>query len=402
MNLSNEQEIVFNNVMDWYSDWREMRKRFITVGGYAGTGKSFLISHLKEELPKGTNIAFAAPTGRAAASLKRKMIENKTFNKSEFCGTIHSLIYRPKLDPDTKLIIGWDLKEDLDYDLIIIDEGSMVSEELWNDLNVYGIPIIVVGDHGQLYPVSEKKFSLMIHPDLMLTQIHRQAANNPIINMSMNIRKNGYIQSGIHAQTLFKFDWSDNRCQSLFNSTKFDDDTICLCGRNNTRFDINNRIRKNLKFTQEAPYPGEKLVCLSNNHKSGMMNGELFTLMWLTHFDKYLYEVALRKEGEEDLYSAYIMKTCFGCDPKKMYEDLTHIRSHYTMTTRKNRKVKEQGISLFDFGYCVTVHKSQGSEWEKVILFEERNRYQDDEDWRRWLYTGVTRSKEKLFIIDGY
>ena len=403
--MTKEQSYTLNKIIEDLA-----HKDYVTLGGFAGTGKTFLISKISEQLKhdkKNMRIVYVAPTGRAAASMKKKLDNNKI--DPDFVGTIHSLIYYPVVDDVTKKIIGWRKKREIgDVDLIVIDEASMVNSWIWHDLKQYAIKILAVGDHGQLYPVESlddgTKFNLMQNPNYKLTQIHRQAEDNPIVKISIDVRNNIIIPNGLYNKNVFKMDWSNPECKKIFESIKFDDDTIVLCGRNVTRNELNEVIRKRLNFVREEPYPGEKIVCLSNNRKLGIMNGEILTLLWLMHYDKNLYELTVKKEKTDDLFTVLAYKKSFGLvDYSHLNNDVTKLFKRMSADAEKKEDLnKFGGICIFDFGYAISVHKSQGSSWRRVILFEERNYYQNDEDWTRWLYTGITRSEEKLMIIDDY
>jgi len=236
------------------------------VGGYAGTGKTHLLSELRNEIDtfnKKIHVAFATFTGKASSVLKVKLTENNSIRGDDYVGTIHGLIYRAitKYDKQlqTHVIVGWKLidHDEFFYNLIIIDEGSMVSQELWKDLMKFGVPIIVVGDHGQLPPVSAKSFSLMTSPDFILKQIHRQAEDNPIIQLSAFVRKNGYIPfNHVWSQGVFKIPWDHAKTQRIWNEIDNDESIIILCGFNTTRCGLNDKIRKRLGYKYPTPYPG--------------------------------------------------------------------------------------------------------------------------------------------------
>src|SRR5260221_12953739 len=147
--LSDKPARVLNNLLYWFEN---RKARFITMGGYAGTGKTTIIALLRSELAKKNkpvSVAFCAYTGKATRVLKTKLTELNAIHPNDETSTIHSLIYSPTLN-DKKEIVGWDRKENLQYDLIICDEASMIDEVIWKDLLRFNIPIIAVGDHGQL------------------------------------------------------------------------------------------------------------------------------------------------------------------------------------------------------------------------------------------------------------
>jgi len=414
MNLSDEQNQCMDIIMNKLSQAgigslpSHMRTPFVyRVGGYAGTGKTHLLSELRNEiftLKKRTNVAFATFTGKASSVLKTKLIEVNSIRGDDYVGTIHGLIYRALTKYDKRLgtyvIVGWKLidHDDFFYDVIIIDEGSMVSQEIWTDLMKFGVPIIVVGDHGQLPPVSAKAFSLMTNPDFVLTKIHRQAEGNAIIQLSAFVRQNGYIPfNHVWSKGVFKINWDHNKAKELWEEADHDENLIVLCGFNATRCGLNNKIRKQMGYKKETPYPGERIVCLRNNHTIKLMNGQIGTMLWLMPDDEDLYRITLEVDGYVDPYECLVSMETFGQVTYTTYGDDKKSRA-----ARKYAKDQGYELDFFDYGYCISVHKSQGSEWNKVILFEQRTKYWDDDYYKRWLYTGITRAKEKLMVVSDY
>lgn len=397
-----------NKIVDYITDWIKSSNTvpsYISIGGYAGTGKTFLIGELSHVLRKNNvkNIAFVTFTGKASSVLKKRLLENNSIYKGDHIGTIHSLIYRPKFQYDSilrkKIIVRWVQIENLDnFDLIIIDEASMVSKKIWDDLKSYEVPIVCIGDHGQLPPIGDDSFSLMKSPHFKLTEIHRQAQNSPIIKLSSFVRKNGYIPNNkIFSKNVFKLSWKYPKCQEIWNKISFDENTIVLCGFNKTRVNLNNDIRKRLKFINKEPYPGERIISLKNNHESKVMNGQIGTLVWVMSYKPNLYRMTLNIDTMDDPYECLVHNSCFG---KESYSQIYDEKSYKLKKIIKESKFSN--VDYFDYGYAISVHKSQGSEWQKVVLFEQRSRYWDDQYCARWLYTAITRAKERLCIISDF
>jgi len=237
---------------------------------------------------------------------------------------------------------------------------------------------------------------------LTLKEIHRQALNNPIIQLTIDIRKKGYVEPGIYNEAVFKLDWNNLQTKQIYDKidwAKEGKDIIQLCGFNKTRCTLNKKTRAKLGFTLDDPYPDERVICLKNNHDSGIKNGQLGSLVWIYPAGKKLYDLTMKMDGYgDDLHSSLAIRSSFG---KDNYNDEMEIDFKRTYA-KKMKEYDQKDIDIFDFGYATTVHKSQGSEWEKVVLFEQRNQYQTDQDYARWLYTAATRAKEKLFIIYNY
>lgn len=367
------------------------------------THNTTLAANIRKTLHKEKHIsvAFCAFTGKASSVLHEKLKEEGAIYPQDSISTIHGLIYEPILDYDQttrqKHVCGWRKSRALAYDLIIVDEGSMVSSVIWDDILSYGIPIIVFGDHGQLPPVGDA-FNLMEVPDFILTEIMRQSLDSQIIRLSMLVRNEGKIPHKVFSPEVFKLSWRLPKCKELFNSIKFDSDTIGLCGFNTTRKKLNSIIRRSMNFTMDLPYPSERVVCLRNNHNSKIFNGQLGTVMWSMPKEDGLLDMTIQSDNSDELCECLVHEMGFGdkTDSNEMYQEV------------KSEKYKKyvggftRQIDLFDYGYVISVHKSQGSSFDRVVLFEQRSKYGDDEFYMKWLYTGVTRAVSKLFIISDY
>jgi len=383
VDLSNDQKLALRSLLNWYGS---KAGQFITLGGYAGTGKTTLIAVLRQKLrsvDKKTKVAFVSYTGKASRVLKNKLEEQKAVDESDFVGTIHSLIYSPIVN-DKKEITGWKKKEVVEQDLIIIDEASMVSEAIWQDLLSFNRLVIAVGDHGQLPPI-EGRFNLMERPLLKLTEIHRQARDNPIIQLSIWAREKGMIPPGVYGKGIKKFNKRDSWvAQEVEEELKnYQQDTMVLCGYNRTRVELNKFIRNNLGFETSEPRNGDKVICLRNNHSLGIFNGMTGIISVIDSKNDDWWEAEIEMD-DGVYYSGLVAKDQFGKT------------EGINFTQKRGRYLKGD---LFDFGYALTVHKAQGSQARKVILFEERFSKMNDEQWRRWLYTGITRAEEELCII---
>lgn len=385
--LSPGQRDVLEKTIVWCKKDKSQSELFITIGGYAGTGKTTLIAILRKRiarLRKDMKVGFVSYTGKAARVLRNKLKEAKVILSDDSVGTIHSLIYSPVVN-EREEIIGWKQKEKIDRDLIIIDEASMVDETIWLHLLSYKVPIIVVGDHGQLPPISGS-FHLIATPELELVEIHRQAQNNPIIALSIQARQNGYIHPGIYGNYVKKFNKDDPDAQETVSEllANYSPDTLILCGYNKTRKKLNLHIRNTLGFSSPLPQIGDRVICLRNNHQKHIFNGMTGTILAIKDETKEWYLAEIQMDGEDNIYKGLISKDQFMSD----------VALNFT-----NKRSAIMAGDLFDFGYALTVHKAQGSQAKRVILFEERFAKMDDEQWRRWLYTGVTRAEEELYII---
>ncbi len=391
MELSGDQIKVLDVLLGWSKENYD-KNGFITMGGYAGTGKTTLIGRLRQKLrdenPK-LKVAFACFTGKAARVLKNKLIEAEAVYDEDSVGTIHSLIYSP-IENDKKEIIGWRRQNEVVADLIIIDEASMVDENIWNDLRSYGKPIIAVGDHGQLPPINGS-FNLMERPMVKLEQIHRQVAENPIIKLSIMARIEGKIDPGKYGVGVAKYDKKEYETQERVEELlrNYSKDSLVLCGYNATRMKLNSFIRQALEFEFPTPCVSDRVICLRNNHTAGIYNGMLGVIAEIKRKNDEWWEAKIEMDpstssGQEEIYEGLISAAQF------------EAKTAMNFTNQRYRIIKGD---LFDFGYALTVHKAQGSQSKRVILFEERFGKMSDDEWRRWLYTGVTRAEEELYIV---
>src|SRR6516164_1379029 len=230
--------------------------------GYAGTGKTTLARHIAEQADG--DVKFAAFTGKAASVMRGKGCRGAS--------TIHGLIYRARESgeeiPSFDL---WDESPAAKASLIVIDECSMVDAELGRDLLSFGVPVLVLGDPAQLPPIQGGGFFTDAEPDAMLTEVHRQAADDPIIHMSMAVREGEWLEPGRYG------DSEVVRKAALDPARVLDADQV-LVGRNATRRAYNTRLRERRGFTDPLPQADDKLVCLRNNRRKGLFNGGLWVV----------------------------------------------------------------------------------------------------------------------------
>ena len=337
--------------------------------GYAGTGKTTLVQHIAEAADG--EVKFAAFTGKAAAVMRGKGCRGAS--------TIHSLIYRPRESGEE--IPSFDLWDDAPAskaDLIIIDECSMVDAELGRDLLSFGKPVLVLGDPAQLPPVQSGSnpggFFTEAEPDVMLTEVHRQAQDDPIVRLSMDIRAGEYLEPGRYGETevVRKADLDPQRVLEA--------DQV-LVGRNTTRRSYNARLRERRGFTDAMPAAGDKLVCLRNNRKKGLFNGSLWSVKERGGRKSGIMTMRLLPDDETGArgVKVSVRQECFAGGIEQV--------------DWGRRKPYDE----FDYGYVLTVHKAQGSQWDDVVLFDESFAFADTRE--RWLYTGITRAVRRLTVV---
>lgn len=404
MELTNEQQIVMDGILKWFKDAKD---QWLIVSGNAGTGKSFLLSHLPKLLSYHIRLTYCCYTGKASSVLLNKLKDVGIQNIN--VSTIHKLMYTPKIKNDKdgyEYIDGWMKNEDIPYDLIVIDESSMVNEEIFKDLLSYDIPILCVGDHGQLPPVSSDGFNLMKNPSYTLKTIHRQAEGSPIIQLSRYIRENGRLPKDLNNKHIKEITWWKKRDREFFNKIPFlNKNIITISALNRSRKSFNEYIRGLCGYNDAGIINrGERVVCLKNNDVIQdniyyIMNGITGTVNNIVNTKhnnfKNLY---VDFDIYKDTIPCISNIKCFGeIDRRKLSKIGGDPRGKQIAKSRGQNK-----INLFDYGYCITCHKSQGSEWPCVIVVDERGGYTTDDDYKRWLYTAVTRSSHRLFIVRGF
>ena len=420
MDLSPDQLKAKQTILDWINSTR--RSSYLTLGGYAGTGKTSLISEVRKSLPKNWKVAFCAYTGKASGVMKDKLLASAAITSLDYVGTIHGLCYRVRTDEETGLNVfervSW-----IDYNLIIVDEASMVNEELFHDLRMYGIPILFVGDHGQLPPISSDDFNLMTDPVIKLEEVHRFGSESALLDLSIMARNGDRIPFKRFDDKVVKTNENDPLVNDFVQNCLGDfSNGVCLCGTNNTRADVNQLIRLDQGIIDDVndkvPRIGDRVVCLRNNRSyvEPIYNGMLGRIASIRSADDV---VTREKNGVYSMnidvddgfrYKGLVCKEHFG-EMKYSTEGKEFITVRELMQMKSNLTIKERKMmrgkmgrkrlyfDAFDFGYCLTVHKAQGSEWGNVLLFEETSGYWDEDYRRKWLYTAVTRSNSRLLIV---
>ncbi|CAL8971371.1 ATP-dependent RecD-like DNA helicase [Rhodoplanes serenus] len=336
--------------------------------GYAGTGKTTLARHIADDVDG--EVKFAAFTGKAAQVMRSKGCRNAS--------TIHSLIYRP-LDTESEQpsFTLWDDAPAAKAKLIVIDECSMVDEDLGRDLMSFGVPILVLGDPAQLPPIQGGGFFTAQEPDAMLTEVHRQAQDDPIVQMSMQVREGGRLRPGAYGASRVV------RRADLDPADVLEADQV-LVGRNATRRAYNGRLRERRGFTDPLPLAGDKLVCLRNNRKKGLFNGGLWSVKERA-VGRSKKLVTMRITPDEEVTAR--------AKPLKVTVRPECFLGAIEEIDWAQRKIYDE----FDYGYVLTVHKSQGSQWDDVVLFDESFAFQETRE--RWLYTGITRAARRLTVV---
>jgi exodeoxyribonuclease V len=365
---NDQQKTALKAVDKWIREYytsRKPDKQFFYLGGFAGVGKTTLAKHFAEGIDG--EVYFGAYTGKASLVMRK--------NGCADARTIHSMIYLAEQDTETgevsfRLNKGSYINE---AKLIIIDECSMVDTELAKDLLSFRKPILVLGDPGQLPPISGTGYFTGGKPDFMLTEIHRQAEDNPIIYLATQVRNGIMPDYGEYK--------SSRVIEKMSSKDALEADQL-LVGRNVTRYDMNRKIRKLKKLDPDSPVVGDRIICLQNDKDLGIFNGGIFEIQQIlsTKYKTNFLHMRLESQDEDRLpIMVKVHKSFFMDDvPKPDWKIL-------------------KGSQQFDYGYCLTGHKSQGSQWENVTILDESWCFRDDR-WK-WLYTCITRASEKITLV---
>lgn len=384
----------------------EDSSRLLYIGGYAGVGKTTLIKYILEQLQIQPHRAtFCTYTGKAAL-----VMSDKTGYDTS---TVHSAIYHVAEDPliPGRLIVQKKREPDLLYSRVVfLDEVSMIDKEMMADLLSYGVPIICFGDPFQLPPIGgDAYFSDDRRPDYMMTQITRNAIDSPIIWISKEIREGrGMPSSGSYDGGA----WIGPR--SLLSEEAYLGTDQILVGYNNTRVFYNDWMREKLGFAQRGdrslPVMGEKLICLKNNKQFGVVNGQLLTAldsgMWEDH-SQMKFRMSLCDHGKwpPELFDAFqeakgrpissMKSTSLGKGPSLILRDQPCFAGHlwdakvpeeYQLHWTQLKETVE-----LTFATAITVHKAQGSQFDRPLLINEPP-MRDPVLNSRWQYTGITRA----------
>lgn len=429
------QAAAIREIREWFETRTEEQQVF-RLFGYAGSGKTTVLKFALDELGLSPHrsakdgrcvpgVVTATFTGKAALVLTRKCTPART---------IHSLIYSviesteeeieeaarkiALAERDALRLTGFArttadaaieaMRQGLsamkhprfalnpqsdaaDARLIVLDEVSMVGEEMARDLMSFGKPILVLGDPGQLPPIRGEGAFTRDEPDVMLTEIHRQAAESAIIRLATMAREGRPIGFGVYDDHVAKLRKGDITPEQALRGGQL------ICGLNATRLQINNAMRAaaGLGGTWLPTGPAEKIICLKNQNDLGLINGMFVTLEDIVDEGSLYFSAVVHDEDGHRIGEPYedgrpgrlrIYKGHF--EDHVAYDDKRHDRDY-----REKRLLTEA-----TFGWAITAHKAQGSQWENVIVWDD-GLGRNEIDRRRWLYTAITRAERGLVLL---
>lgn len=359
---------------------------YTCIAGYAGTGKSTLIKFIVAALAlRPEEVAYIAYTGKAAQVLRSKGCPTAM--------TAHRLLYKSIQMPDGtfKHFPRLNLPE---YKLIIVDEISMLPDKMWKLLLSHKIHVIACGDPFQLPPIGDDNHVLE-HPDIFLDEIMRQAQESEIIRLTMDIRDR-------KPPKPFKGKEINIVPQKEFSIGMMTWADQVLCGKNQTRYELNDLYREMIWGKGVGPEPkiGDRVICLKNNWEKvteigeALVNGTIGEITKMTITPSKWLEQTCTIDFQPDNYDDIDVDTSF----HNLIIDWKLITAHEPTLNKKNFAMFPRFLrpEQFDYGYVVTVHKAQGSEYPKVLVIEEMLKATDH---ARWLYTACTRPSEKLTLV---
>ena len=424
LDLSDEQR----SAVDRIESWLDTDGAFFRLLGVAGVGKSRTASAFGLALAeRGGNVAYAAPTAKACEALRSR--------GARPTATLHRLLYKPRPKNVERLLeqirvlrsqleenphlaarirllereceVEFDLKSVgslNDVDLLIVDEASMVSSSVGNDLAAsLGGKCLLVGDPLQLPPVQADPF-VPDGPSVELREVHRTAKGSGILRLAASLRDDPTCAA---SRSLLAEVSPDVRVLSPRNPdallAELDVADAVLCHRNDTRQTLNRIVRERrhdsgaLDVTagdfDAVPLPGDLLVCLKNQETHGFWNGGTAEVLESEVVDdpfgpEKLVSLALDYDGRRTDALVPIGHFLGTYDASK---DVPPAKMHA-------RRYQKGRVSAFAYGYALTVHKAQGSEYDRVLVVNDHTRLSGDE-YRRWLYTAITRAKEQVSLV---
>lgn len=409
----------------------------MSLGGVAGTGKTTVMRWLEAAL--ACRVTYGVPTHKAARVLRGKL----DAGAQERVNTFHSLAFYPNVryvctrtrqpvrlavqpggcghptDSDCDCPMRFDpcnagaahdcvvdeqLRwEDRPYltgacDLLVLDESSMVSEEDVARLRAFGVPLLLVGDHGQLPPVKAKMNPWTMKPDVSLTENHRQANDTSgIVDVALAFRDGQKPPVGTYGDgRTVVVPRTGAGVSELLNPERYQGEGVSrpaiICPWNKLRANVNKR------FHGAGPVrPGDQVVSLSRCLAPLVRNplGPGATMATLD-----LGDTVPVFNGQTGVVMAVLATRAKTCDLVVNVEGAGQVlvtnvaNDQFGRAAQLALNERPVGARLWDYAYAITAHKAQGSEWDNVLVLEE-----GPQDYARWMYTAVTRARERLVVV---
>lgn len=448
LELSAEQERARTAILNWYRS--SDRKPLFYLAGYAGSGKSSTITAVTESIkgtilyaaPTGKAALVMARKGCTGArtlhsliytpggmSGNREQVEKlrelrndptrsdlRTELLAEFKAEIDTLA-QLSLDQNEaekadntrrKLLLQTALKTNLanikelvsvnpifqlneesavkDAKLLVIDEISMCNKDTVADAISFGVPILAMGDPGQLAPIRGESYLGDLKPDFFLSEIHRQAKESPIIYLATLARQGKRLPLGDHGNCKVSRFITEEEAMGV--------DQI-IVGRHVTRWATNDKVRGLLGYSGILPNPGEKVICRNNNRELGLLNGDMFTTVSCSPAPRW--DDKRQGQWNDNFHKCFIrVKNETTSVAVKAHMDYFLPDERDPMRRQEPNPYLKKNAECFDLGHAITCHSAQGSQWDSVFIRDESTYFRGQE--ANWLYTAVTRAAERVVV----
>lgn len=390
MELTEKQKKGLKTILNRY----KLGMKYTTIAGYAGTGKSTLVKFAIAALGvRPDRVAYATFTGKAAEVLRKK--------GNEGACTLHRLLYDHIPKPGGGFIRK--PKAQLDCEIVVVDEVSMAPKSMIDMLLSHRVYVIFLGDPFQLPQINKNEsHNILDEAHIFLDEVMRQAAESEIIQVSMKIRNKEPISFMKGKEVIII-----PKAELVEGHLTWADQIICAT--NATRENINMQMR-NIYGYSGLPQDGEKLICLRNYWDDISDNGDALvngtTGILRNPFESFRRMPAFVQPQNISIIQGDFITSddsvfnSVEIDKKFIMENVKCITDNKILYRLGKMKEKIGDIvpREFAFGYAITGHKAQGSEYDKVLVIEERFPFNEIEH-ARWLYTSCTRASKKLVLV---
>lgn len=418
--------------------------------GYAGTGKTTLVTTLVKTLPEiGMDYVLMAPTGRAA-----KVLGGYT---RKYASTIHKKIFQVQAFPDGSLRMVRAQNKHKDT-LFIVDEASMIGEDrefgaksLLDDLLAYVFSgercrLLLIGDTAQLPPVGndespaldinylEGQFPLTI-ATYELTEVKRQALQSGILSNATHLRELLIEDKIEYPLPLFDlhFDDTERIDPEIFEEMLYkafdaehSNDSVIVCKSNKRANLFNQAIRSRILNIEGEIATGDKLMIVKNNYFwtdghqqiSFIANGDMAEIQKITHYEEMYgfrfadVELSFPDYPDAQNLDVKIILDTLNSNSASLSEEenmhlLQAIEADYMVIPNRRERYKAMKKNPWfnalqvKFAYALTCHKTQGGQWKNVFVDSSLNlKDAIEKEDLRWLYTAVTRAQERLYFVN--
>jgi exodeoxyribonuclease-5 len=403
MNLTKEQNLAMDAIANMQKDCVN-GGQIVLIAGAAGTGKSSLIRFIcEEQFENDKTVLLLAPTGKAALRIQEVSgVEAKT---------IHRWLYTPEVDKETGKV-KYALRETVEKPtcgFIVIDEVSMLDLQIFTDIyNVArnsGLNLVLVGDSFQLPPIKDD-FSvfnpaLPTYKTIKMNSILRQAEESPIIRVCTAIRNKDWTTALKDIVRVSTDEFHDLSVKMVKT------DNVNICYKNSTRNALNRAIRKEIHNTNKVLVENEKILVNKNNYALDVFNGEVCDVIdvngRLNALPLHVVDVTNKKSQPMTFYDVklaqgnVVVSDVYLQGKSEVGEYWQELRALELIKAHNSRWMTPPTVLHANYGYALTAHRAQGSEWDEALVLVENQVMHD----YSWVYTAASRAKNKLYIKLG-